>query len=62
MSGPFSIQPSSIYMDIPTYKNFYFLSIFLVIFYYLHSKVILLEELFSSLLLGINFISFGRCK
>lgn len=62
MSGPFNIQPTPIFMDIPTHKKLSSLNIFLILFDYLARKVVVLENLFSSCLLGVNLISFGRCK
>lgn len=48
---------SPIYMATPTCKKLCSLNIFLIPFDYLHKKVVLLEDLFSRHLLGLNFIS-----
>lgn len=50
MSGPFNIQPTPIFMDIPTHKKLSSLNIFLILFDYLARKVVVLENLFSSCL------------
>lgn len=62
MSGPFNIQPAPIFMDIPTHEKLTSLNVFLILFDYLARKVVVLEDLFSSFLLGVSLISFGRWK
>lgn len=62
MSGPFDVQPAPIFMDIPTHEKLTSLNIFLILFDCLARDTVVLEDLFSNCLPGVNFISFGRWK